>query len=113
MKTCRMLLMYSMYFVVATLLFQLLAKHSSAALPFKRFVNKRLHHTTPHHIQIVSLAIIKLFSLFNSRAKTNHIDNTRPAPLSMNELTLGIRDHLSDQPVRHHIYYIATSNVIK
>ena len=39
---CRMLLMYSMYFVVVTLLFQLLAKHSSAALPCKRFVNKRL-----------------------------------------------------------------------
>ena len=31
-----------MYFVVATLLFPLLAKHSSAALPCKRFVNKRL-----------------------------------------------------------------------
>ena len=33
--TCQMLLMYSMYFVVFTLLFQLLAKHSSAALPYK------------------------------------------------------------------------------
>ena len=31
-----------MYFVVVTLSFQLLAKHSSAALPCKRFVNKRL-----------------------------------------------------------------------
>ena len=31
MDTCRMLLMYLMYFVVDTLLFQLLAKHSSAA----------------------------------------------------------------------------------
>ena len=31
-----------MYFVVVALLFQLLAKHSSAALPCKRFVNKRL-----------------------------------------------------------------------
>ena len=31
-----------MYFVVVTLLFQLLAKHSSAALPCKRFVNKHL-----------------------------------------------------------------------
>ena len=30
------------YFVVGTLLFQLLAKHSSAALPWKRFVNKHL-----------------------------------------------------------------------
>ena len=28
-----------MYFVVVTLLFQLLAKHSSAALPCRRFVN--------------------------------------------------------------------------
>ena len=27
-----------------------------------------------------------LFSLFNTRAKANHIDSTRPAPLSMNEL---------------------------
>ena len=33
--TCRMLLMYSMYFVVVTLLSQLLAKHSWAALPCK------------------------------------------------------------------------------
>ena len=29
-------------FVAVTLLFQLLIKHSSAALPCKRFVNKRL-----------------------------------------------------------------------
>ena len=35
-------IMYSMYFVVVTLLFQQLAKHSSAALPCKRFVNKCL-----------------------------------------------------------------------
>ena len=34
-----MLLMYSMYFVIVTLLFQLFAKHSSAALPCKLFVN--------------------------------------------------------------------------
>ena len=40
--TCWMLLMYSMYFVIVTLLFQLFAKHSSAALLCKRFVNKRL-----------------------------------------------------------------------
>ena len=43
-NACRghmMLLMYLMYFVVVTVLFQLLAKHSSAALPCKRFVNKR------------------------------------------------------------------------
>ena len=32
-----------MYFVVVALLFLLLAKHSSAALPCKRFVNKHLH----------------------------------------------------------------------
>ena len=31
-----------MYFVVAMLSFQLLAKHSSAALPCKQLVNKRL-----------------------------------------------------------------------
>ena len=37
--TCRMLLMYSMYFVVVTLLFQLLAKHISAALPCNRLVS--------------------------------------------------------------------------
>ena len=43
--------------------------------------------TTPHCTQIVSFAIIKLFSLFNTRAKTNDIDSTRPVPLSMNELT--------------------------
>ena len=30
------------YFVIVTLLFQLLAKHSSAALPCKQFVSKRL-----------------------------------------------------------------------
>ena len=34
-------LMYSMYFVVVTLLFQLLAKRSSATLPCKQFINKR------------------------------------------------------------------------
>ena len=42
---------------------------------------------TPHHTQTVSFAIIKLFLLFNTTAKTNHTDNKRPAPLSMNELT--------------------------
>ena len=36
-----MVLMHSMYFVAVTLHFQLLAKNSSAALPCKRFVNKR------------------------------------------------------------------------
>ena len=42
---------------------------------------------TPHLTQTVSFAIIKLFLLFNTMAKMNHIDSTRPAPLSMNELT--------------------------
>ena len=42
---------------------------------------------TPHHTQTVSFAIIKFFSLFNTTAKTNHIGSTRPAPLSMDELT--------------------------
>ena len=37
-----MLLMYSMYFVVVMLLFQLLAKHSSVALLCEQFVNNRL-----------------------------------------------------------------------
>ena len=77
--TCWMLLMYSIYFVVVTLLFQLLAKHSSAALPSKRFVNKRLTClfiiATPHYTQTVSFATINLFSLFNTTAKTNHIDH--------------------------------------
>ena len=53
-----MLLIYLMYFVVVTLLFQLLVKHSSAVLPCERFVNKHLyiallnnlfvHYTHPH-----------------------------------------------------------------
>ena len=85
-----MLLMYSMYFVVVMLSFQLLAKHSSAALPCKRFVNKRLIClfiiAIPDHTQTVSFTTINLFSLFNTTAKTNHIDSTRPAPLSMKEL---------------------------
>ena len=38
--------------------------------------------------QTVGFAIIKLFLLFNTTAITNHIDSsTRPALLSMNELT--------------------------
>ena len=40
-----MLLMYSMYFIVATLLFQLLAKHSSAALPCTVLLNLNFTHT--------------------------------------------------------------------
>ena len=41
-ETCQMLLMYSMYFVVVMLLFQLLTKHSLTALLCKQFVNKHL-----------------------------------------------------------------------
>ena len=40
------------HFVVVTLLFQLLAKHSLAALQHKRFVNRRIRPfiiATPHH----------------------------------------------------------------
>ena len=40
---------------------------------------------TPHHTQIVSFAIIKLFLLLNTRVKTNHIGDTVYALLSMNE----------------------------
>ena len=62
-----------MYFVVVTLLFQLLAKHSSAALPCKRLLTSVRKHVndlsaTLHHTQMVSFAIIKLFLLFNTRA---------------------------------------------
>ena len=46
---CWILIMYLMYFVVVMLLFQLLAKHSSAALPCKRFVNKRLFIIAASH----------------------------------------------------------------
>ena len=62
------------------LLFRLLAKPSSAVY--------YVLSSTPHHTQIIfNFAIIKLFLLFNTGAKTNQIDNTRPTPLSMNELT--------------------------
>ena len=77
-------------FVAVTL--QLLAKNSSAALPCKRFVNKRLISVVNdlsilalHHTQIVSFAIVKLFSLFNTRAKMNYRDSTKPTLLSMSE----------------------------
>ena len=71
-----MLLMYLMYFVVATLLFQLLVKHGLAALRYKRFNNKHLLTQTIHpfviattqHTHIVSFAIVKLFLLFNNGA---------------------------------------------
>ena len=51
-----------MYFVVVTLLFLLLAKHSSAALPCKQFVNKCLKHVndffaTPQHTQMLALQL--------------------------------------------------------
>ena len=36
---------------------------------------------------MVSFVTIKLFSLFNTKAKTNHKGDTRPAPLSVNKLT--------------------------
>ena len=42
---------------------------------------------TSYHTQSVSYAIIKLFSLFNTTAKTNDIDSTRPTPLSIYERT--------------------------
>ena len=41
-----------------------------------------------HHTQIASFTIRNLFSLFNTRAKTNHRYITRPTPLFMNELTI-------------------------
>ena len=84
-----------MYFIVVTLLFP---KHSSAALSCKRFVNKFVNSeirlfiiATPHHTQIVSFAIIKLLSLFNTM---NHIGDTRLATPSMNELTTEYRNSL-------------------
>ena len=40
-----------------------------------------------HHTQIISFASINMFLLVNTRVKMNHIDSTRPAPLSVNELT--------------------------
>ena len=39
-------------------------------------------HPNPHPNRYT-----KMFSLFNTRAKTNHLDSARPAPLSMHELT--------------------------
>ena len=45
---------------------------------------------TPHHTKTVSFTTIhrnyKFVFAVNIMAKANHIDNTRPAPLSMNEL---------------------------
>ena len=79
-----------MYFVVATLLFTLLAKHSSAAIPCKVFVNKGLYPfiiATLHHTIPKLLASQLLFSLFNTRHKMSHIGDTIPTRLSMNKLT--------------------------
>ena len=83
-----------MYFVVVTLLFQLLAKHtyvvqllchvSDLLTSVCKHVNDS--SATRHHTQIVSFATIKLLSLFNTRAKTNTIDSKRPVLLSMNSL---------------------------
>ena len=61
---------------VVTLLFQLLAKHSSAALPCKQFVSTCKHmndsSTRLLYTHIVSFAIINFISLLNTRAKTNY-----------------------------------------
>ena len=59
-----MLLMYSMYFVAVTLLFQLLVKHGLAALPCKRLGYKRLFvhysYTTPHLIKCFRSSVLGL-----------------------------------------------------
>ena len=75
-------IMYLMYFVVVMQVLQLLAKHSSAVLLRKRFINKRdlsVHYsyTIPHPNCYVSFATINLFLLFNTSAKMNHIDPLR------------------------------------
>ena len=58
------------------------AKHSSAALPRKQFVNKHLKHLNNHSFYIVNLTIInRLFSPWLKRT----IDSARSALLSMNE----------------------------
>ena len=64
-----MLLMYSMYFVVVTLGFQLLAKHSSAALPSEQFVNNlSVHYTPTHMIERVMCAVnaVDILNIFCS-----------------------------------------------
>ena len=66
-----------MYFVAVTQHVISAAKHSSALLPCKRFVNKRLNtyriRPLHHNTQVGSFTIIKLLSMFNTRAKTNNI----------------------------------------
>ena len=93
-----MLLMYSIYFVAVTLLFPLLAKHNSAASDLltslsieqqKHFIiAKAFYNCKANDLGVVwcGVAIVNRQNVF-TRAKMNHIDSTRPAPLSMNELT--------------------------
>ena len=68
-----MLLMYSMYFVVVALSFQLLAK-----------IVQLLYHVSDLLTSICKH--VNNCVQFNTTAKTNHIDSARPAPLSMYEL---------------------------
>ena len=69
-----------MYFVIVTLLFQLLAKHSSAASMHVSdlltsactCIAKQFIHTNPLYTPIsLTSPIMNLFSLLNTRAKTN------------------------------------------
>ena len=83
-----------MYFVAVTLLFQLLAKHSSAVYHVGELLTNICKHVndssaTPHYTQIFIFAIIKLLLLFNTTymAKMNNMDSTKPVTLSVNELT--------------------------
>ena len=88
---------YLMYFVVVMLLFQLLAKHSLATLPWKQIVNKCLtrvnnsfvHYTRTH---ICSLAIMNhLFSLLNAIGLKRTIDSARPTSTLYKQIHIGIR----------------------
>ena len=61
------------YLEAVILLFQLLAKHSSAALPYQDLLTSACKHVIislfiMHHTHIISFAIINLFSLLNTRA---------------------------------------------
>ena len=78
-----------MYFVVVTLLFQLLVQLLYHVSDLLTSLCKHINDSsaTPHHTQIISFTTIKLFLLFNTRAKMNNIDSTRPVSLSMNEFT--------------------------
>ena len=84
--------MYLMHFVFVTLLFQLLAKivqllYQVNDLSTSICIHVNDSSATPHYTRIATFAIIKLFLLIKTRAKTNHMDSTRLASLSMNELT--------------------------